>query len=175
MSRIGPYSGILGPYAVDGVSAHVANNVTDLWGMQVADLKTGQIITADIPDHPQGDPGLLHGIGWTPDEREVWQSSTWSDPHVYIWNMSDPMAPILKKALTLSSGHGSHWLTFDIKGDYAYVAPNKNGDEGTEIFDARAHVSRGVIGSSEDMLEVDFTNEKIDRVGDQYGIGRARR
>ena len=175
VSRIGPYSGILGPYAVDGVSAHVANNVTGLWGMQVADLKTGQIITADIPEHPQGDPGLLHGIGWTPDEREVWQSSTWSDPHVYIWNMSNPMAPILKKALTLSSGHGSHWLTFDIKGDYAYVAPNKNGEEGTEIFDARAHVSRGVIGSSEDMLEVDFTNEKIDRVGDQYGIGRARR
>ena len=175
VSRIGPYAGILGPYAVDSVSAHVANNVTGLWGMQVADLKTGRIITADIPDHPQGDPGLLHGIGWTPDEREVWQSSTWSDPHVYIWNMSNPMAPILKKALTLSSGHGSHWLTFDIKGDYAYVAPNKNGEHGTEIFDARSHVSRGVIGSSEDMLEVDFTNEKIDRVGDQYGIGRARR
>ena len=31
-------------------------------GMQVANLKTGQIITADIPDHPPGDPGLLHGI-----------------------------------------------------------------------------------------------------------------
>jgi hypothetical protein len=175
VSHIGPYSGILGPYAVDSFSAHVVNNVTNLWGMQVANLKTGQIITTNIPNHPLGDPGLLHGIGWRPDEREVWQSSTSGDPHVFIWNMLNPMAPILKKELVLRSGRGSHWLTFDIKGDYGYVAPNKNGDEGTEVFDARAHASVGVIGSSEDMLEIDFTNGKIDKVGDQYGIGRAPR
>jgi len=41
VSRIGPYSGILGPYAVDGMSRRVVNNVTGLWGMQVADIKTG--------------------------------------------------------------------------------------------------------------------------------------
>jgi hypothetical protein len=29
-----------------------------------------------------------------------------------------------------------------------------------------------VIGSSEDMLEIDFANGKIVQVGDQYGIGR---
>jgi hypothetical protein len=170
--RVGPYSGILGPYAVDSTSSYTVNNVTSLWGMQVADLKTGRIITASIPDHPPGDAGLLHGIGWTPDETEVWQNSSWSDPHVYIWDMRNPMAPVLKKILTLRSGRGSHWLTFDIKGDYAYVAPNKNSADGTEIFNARSHTSVGVIGSSEDMLEVDFANGKISLVGDQYGIGR---
>src|SRR5689334_15451141 len=45
VSQIGPYAGILGPYAVDGASHYVVNNVTGLWGMQVADLKTGKIIT----------------------------------------------------------------------------------------------------------------------------------
>jgi hypothetical protein len=30
----------------------------------------------------------------------------------------------------------------------------------------------GLIGSSEDMIEIDFTNGKISRVGDQFGIGR---
>jgi hypothetical protein len=30
----------------------------------------------------------------------------------------------------------------------------------------------GVTGSSEDMVEVDFANGKIERVGDQFGIGR---
>ena len=74
-SRVGPFSGILGPYAVDSSSNYVVNNVTNLWGMQVANLKTGQIITANLPDHPPGDPGLLHGIGWTPDQKEVWESS----------------------------------------------------------------------------------------------------
>ena len=32
-----------------------------------------------------------------------------------------------------------------------------------------------LIGSSEDMIEIDFTDGKISRVGDQYGIGRAAR
>jgi hypothetical protein len=170
--RVGPYSGILGPYAVDSTSNYVVNNVTNLWGMQVANLKTGQIITAGIPEHLPGDAGLLHGIGWTPDQIEVWQNSTGSDPHIYIWDMLNPMAPVFKQTLTLRSGRGSHWLTFDIKGDYGYVAPNKNSADGTEIFNARTRTSVGVIGSSEDMLEIDFVKGKISQVGDQYGIGR---
>ena len=95
VSRIGPYSGILGSYAVDSMSNYAVNNVTKLWGMQVVNLKTGQIITANIPNHPPGDAGLLHGIGWTPDQSEVWESSTGDEPHVYIWNMLKPMAPKL--------------------------------------------------------------------------------
>ena len=137
VSRIGPYLGILGPYAVDSSSRYVVNNVTTVWGMQVADLKTGQIITATIPDHPPGNAGLLHGIGWTPDQREVWQSGPGHDPHVYVWDMTRPMAPVLKARLALRSGHGSHWLTFDIRGEYGYVAPEKNSDDGTEIFSVR--------------------------------------
>jgi hypothetical protein len=174
VSRVGPYAGILGPYAVDGASNYAVNNVREVWGMQVAKLKTGQIITASFPDHPPGDIGLLHGIGWTPDETEVWQSSSWNDPHVYIWDMRNPIAPVLKDRLTLKSGRGSHWLTFDIKGNYAYVAPQKNSADATEIFDARTHSSVGVIGSSEDLLEIDFVDGKISQVGDQYGIGRRR-
>ena len=172
VSRIGPYSGILGPYAVDSTSSYAVNNVTNLWGMQVANLKTGQIITASIPDHPPDDVELLHGIGWTPDQSEVWENSTGSDPHVYIWDMRNQITPVLKERLTLRSGRGSHWLTFDIRGDYGYVAPAKNSDDGTEIFNARTHTSVGVIGSSEDMLEIDFADGKISQVGDQYGIGR---
>ena len=172
VSRVGPYSGILGPYAVDSTSSYAVNNVRDLWGMQIANLKTGQIITVSISNHPPGDAGLLHGIGWTPDQTEVWENSSATDPHVYVWDMLNPAAPVLKDKLVLRSGRGSHWLTFDIKGDYGYVAPIKNSDDGTEIFNARTHASVGVIGSSEDMLEIDFANGNISQVGDQYGIGR---
>jgi hypothetical protein len=175
VSRIGPYSGILGPYAVDGTSRHVVNNVSDLWGMQVADIKTGQLVSANIPDHPAGEPALLHGIGWTPDESEVWQSSSYSNPHIYVWSMLAPMAPKLKEQLSLRSKHGPHWLTFDLKGEYAYIAPWKNSDDGTEIFNTQTHRSVGSIGSSEDMIEIDFADGVITRTGDQYGIGRAAR
>ena len=166
------YSGILGPYAVDSTSDYAVNNVRNLWGMQVANIKTGQIITASILNHPPGDPGLLHGIGWTPDQTEVWQNGSWNDPHVYIWDMRNPMTPVLKERLTLRSGRGSHWLTFALRGDYAYVAPVKNSEDGTEIFNTRTRASVGMIRSSEDMLEIDFADGEISQVGDQYGIGR---
>jgi hypothetical protein len=172
VSRLGPYSGILGPYVIDSTTSYAVQNVTGLWGMQVADLKTHRIITATIPDHPPNDVGLLHGIGWTPDQREVWEASTGTDPHVYIWDMHNPMAPAFEGRLTLRSGRGSHWLNFDIRGDYGYVAPNKNSDDGTEVFSVLTHTSVGAIGSTEDMLEIDFANGKISQVGDQYGIGR---
>ncbi len=172
VSRVGPFAGILGPYAVDSASHHVVGDVTHLWGMQVADLQTGEIVTANLPGQAPGDLWLLHGIGWTADQSEVWQNSGPSDPRVFVWDMTNPMAPVVKQTLRLRSGRGSHWLTFTISGDYAYVAPYKNRDDGTEIFDVRSHTSVGVIGSSEDMLEVDFANRRIDGVGDQFGIGR---
>jgi hypothetical protein len=175
VSRIGRYAGILGPYAVDGMSRYVVNNVTGLWGMQVAELKTGRIVTAGLTEHPPGEPGLLHGIGWTPDEREVWQSSSADDPHIYVWNMRDPMTPALAERVSMKSRHGAHWVTFDIEGNYAYVAPNKSSDDATEIFDAHTHKSVGFIGSSEDMIEIDFADGKVSRVGDQYGVGRVGR
>ena len=89
--------------------------------------------------------------------------------------MLDPMSPRLKEQLSLRSQRGTHWLTFDLRGDYAYVAPRKNSDDGTEIFNARTHASVGVIGSSEDMIEIDFADGQISLVGDQYGVGRATR
>jgi hypothetical protein len=175
VSRVGPYAGILGPYAVDGMSRYVVNNVTGLWGMQVAELRSGHLVTASLAEHPRGEPGLLHGIGWTPDEREVWQSSRGDDPHIYVWSMRDPMAPVLAERVSMKSRHGAHWLTFDIEGDYAYVAPNKSSDDATEIFDAHTHKSVGLIGSSEDMIEIDFADGRVSRVGDQYGVGRVVR
>jgi hypothetical protein len=172
VSKLGPYSGILGPYAVNGTSQYVVNNVTDLWGMQVAELATGRIVSVSLPEHPDGEPGLLRGIGWRPDQAEVWQSSAAGDPHIYVWNMHDPVAPVLADRIRIGSSEGSHWLTFDIEGNYAYVAPGKSSGKMTEIFDADTHKSVGAIASSEDLIEIDFADGKVSRVGDQYGIGR---
>jgi hypothetical protein len=172
VSRSGPYADVLGPYAADGASRYVVHNVSHLWCMQVGDLQSGRIVTASLSEHPDGDPELLHGIGWTPDEREVWLVGAAWDPVVYVWDMADPMAPRLQQKLPLRSGHGSHWLTFTIAGDYSYAAPNKLSADPTEVFDVRSHTSVGTIGSSEDMIEIDFVDSKITRVGDQYGVGR---
>src|SRR5260370_1190433 len=147
VSRIGPYAGILGPYAVDGMSRYVVNNVTVLWGMQVADLKSRRIVPASLAEHPPGQPALLHGIGWTPDAPEMWQSSSAGDPHIYVWSMRDPMAPVLVERISMKSRRGAHWLTFDIQGNYTFVAPNKSSDDTTEIFAAHTHKTVGLIST----------------------------
>jgi hypothetical protein len=49
----------------------------------------------------------------------------------YVWSMRDPMAPVLVEGISMKSRGGAHWLTFDIEGNYAYVAPNKSSDGAT--------------------------------------------
>jgi len=44
----------------------------------------------------------------------------------------------------------------------------QNSDDGTGIFNARTHMSAGFIGSLEGMIEIDFADGKVSRVGDQY-------
>jgi hypothetical protein len=138
--------------------------------MQVADIKTGEIVSATIPQHPPQQPGAMHGIGWAPDESEVWESG--SSGEVYVWDMFNPMVPKLKERLSVGSNR-AHWLTFDLKGDYAYIAPEKNSEDATGIFSTRTRRSVGSIDSSEDMLEIDFMDGVITQAGDQFGIGRA--
>lgn len=170
VSRVGPFSDILGPYAIDSASRYVVANVTHLWGMQVADLKTGKIITARPPTHPSRDSELLHGIGWTPDETEVWETGPKGE--IYVFDMRKPMSPRFKQFVKLSSVHRAHWITFSIKGDFAYIALTKNTDDKTEVVSVSTHRPVGAIGSSEDMLEIDFKDGRIVQVGDQFGIGR---
>lgn len=167
----GQFNDFLGPYAVNSTSTYAACNVNGIFGFQMVNLSTNAIVTATIPYTAPGF-SLLHGIAWSPDETEVWQNTTGSDPHAYVWNMSNPMAPVIKQQLTLSNG-GSHWVNFDIKGDYAYISPNKNATNGTEVFNAATKTPVTTITSTEDELEIDFaSNGTITAVGDQYGIGR---
>jgi hypothetical protein len=106
----------------------------------------------------------------------VWQSSSAGDPHIYVWSMRrDPMAPVLVEQISMKNSHGAHWLTFDIEGSYAYVAPNKSTDGPTELFDAHTHESLGLISSSEGIIEIDFADGKVSSVGDQCGVGRVGR
>ncbi|MBV8807741.1 MAG: RICIN domain-containing protein [Acidobacteriaceae bacterium] len=174
VASFGPYLGELGPFAIDSKSHYAVNNVEGLWGFQATNLTTGNIVTEYVPNAPLSNPGLLHGIGWTPDETEVWMNGL---GQVYVWSMANPMAPAFKQTLALptsSDYNRPHWLTFDIQGDYAYISPNKNASSPTVVFNTSSHSVAGSIGASEDLLEIDFdSNGAITAVGQQYGIGRA--
>ncbi len=65
-----------------------------------------------------------------------------------------------------------HWVTFTIDGDYAYPSGPKFGGRNVDVIDTSTYQRVGSIGPSEDMLEIDFENGLITRVGNQYGVGR---
>jgi hypothetical protein len=173
VTKIGPYADFLGPYSIDSTSTYAVNNVNGVWGMQVANLKTGQIITATLPGPPPaGGTGLMHGIAWSPDQTEVWESGGKNNPHVYVWDMTDPMAPKLSRTLNLKAAAGAHWINFSIAGDYVYCSPYAGTSDPVQVFDAHTFQSVGTFAASQELLEIDFSNGVITKVGDQFGIGR---
>jgi hypothetical protein len=174
VTKIGPYADFLGPYSIDSTSTYAVNNVNGVWGMQVANLKTGQIITATLPGTPPaGGTGLMHGIAWSPDQTEVWEAGGNNNPHLYVWDMTDPMAPTLKRTLNLKAAAGSHWVNFSIDGDYVYACPYAGTTDPVQVFDAHTYQAVATLAGSQELLEIDFSaTGAITRVGNQFGIGR---
>ena len=173
VTKIGPYADFLGPYSIDSTSTYAVNNVNGVWGMQVANLKTNEIITATLPGTmPAGGTGLMHGIAWSPDQTQVWEDGGQHNPHVYMWDMTDPMAPKLLRTLNLKAAAGAHWINFSINGDYVYCCPYAGTSDPVQIFDAHTFQPVGTFAGSQELLEIDFTNGAITKVGDQFGIGR---
>jgi hypothetical protein len=57
--------------------------------ISVYDIDAGHRLIKTIPN-----AGLLHGIDWTPDQSEVWESSTGNEPHIYIWDYTPDVADV---------------------------------------------------------------------------------
>ena len=174
VEQIGPFAGIGGPYTIDGAQTRLYGNFFGVNGFQIGDITTGEVLnTVHIAGQTPGIPGQLnqHGIGLRPDEVEVWvNDGVGVQPYVHVFDLSaDPPQQTQDVQLSYSN---PHWITFTINGDYAYPAGPKFSGRNTDVIDTGTYQRVGVIGPSEDLLEVDFENGSIARVGNQYGVGR---
>jgi hypothetical protein len=173
IEQIGPFAGIAGPYTINGTQTRLYGNVFGVNGFQIGDLTTGQVVgTAEIAGQPSV-PGQLnqHGIGLRPDETEVWVTDgVGGQPVIHVFDVTvSPPQPIQDVRLSYTN---PHWVTFTINGDFAYPAGPKLGGHNTDVIDTRTYARVASIGPSEDLLEVDFDNGRIVRVGNQFGVGR---
>jgi DNA-binding beta-propeller fold protein YncE len=171
VGQIGPFADIVGPFTVDSRETRLYANVFGVNGFQVADLTTGAVVaTASLPGETAV-PGQLnqHGIALSPDETEVWvNDGAAAIVHVYD---ATQLPPVPKVDVALDAT--SHWVTFSIAGDYAYVSGPKGAGVDAAVIDARTHERVASIGPSEDMLEIDFAADgSLLQVGDQFGVGR---
>src|SRR5580765_7453123 len=77
VSKVGPFGNFIRPFTINGKETLVYATVDSLLGFEVGDLKTGNKLTrVEVegwntgPVRRHGNPS--HGIGLTPDEKELW-------------------------------------------------------------------------------------------------------
>lgn len=172
---VGPFSNSIRPFTVNAAQTLCYVNVNELLGFEIGAIKTGKKLhRVEVQGHEKGPVDRhgcpSHGIGLTPDERELWLS----DGHNKAMHIFDNTVMPPKQMTTLPLRDQPGWVTFSIDGRHAYPSTG-------EVFDTRTkklvttlqdETSRQV--GSEKLLEVVFSGNKPVRAGDQFGLGIKR-
>jgi hypothetical protein len=170
---IGPFGAPVRPFTVNGSQTLVFANVNELLGFEVADAATGKLLhrveVAGFSKGPVKRHGCpSHGIGLTPDEKELWVADA-HNQHVHVFDAT-VLPPRLAASLKLRDEPG--WVTFSLDGRLAYPSTGEVIDVRTRKTVAALTDEQGRAVQSEKMLEIDFVDGKPARAGDQFGVGR---
>jgi hypothetical protein len=169
---VGPFSASIRPFTVNGRETLCYVNVNELLGFEVGDLVSGKMLhRVEVqgfkpgPVKRHGCPS--HGIGLTPDERELWVT----DAHNRRLHVFDAtlMPPKQLQSITLRDEPG--WITFSIDGRLAYPSTGDVIDVATRTIITGLTDENGTAVQSEKMLEIDVRGTAPVRAGDQFGIG----
>jgi hypothetical protein len=172
---VGPFGNSIRPFTVNAAQTLCYVNVNDLLGFEIGDIKAGKKLhRVEVQGYQKGPVDRhgcpSHGIGLTPDERELWLS----DGHNKAMHVYDNTVMPPKQMTTLPLRDQPGWVTFSIDGRHAYPSTG-------EVFDVRSKKlitalqdETGRQVGSEKLLEVAFNGNKPVRAGDQFGIGTRR-
>src|SRR4029453_2067819 len=109
-----------------------------------------------------------HGIGLTPDEKELWLTDA-ANSRMHIFDA--PVIPPPQIAeVVLRDQPGV--ITFSIDGQYAYPSTGDVVETRSRKIVAGLTDETGRAVQSEKRVEVDFQDGQPTRAGDQFGIGR---
>lgn len=171
--NIGPFSSSIRPFTINGKQSLVFANVNDLLGFEIGDLKSGKMIQrVEI----QGfEKGLIkrhgcpsHGIGLTPDEKELWVADG-ANQRMHIFDATQ-MPPKQLTSIALRDQPG--WITFSLDGRYAFPSTGEVIDVATKKIIHSLSDEKGDIVQSEKVVEIHFKKDVAVKKGDQFGLGR---
>ena len=172
--RVGPFSASIRPFTINGRQTLGYFCVNDLLGFEVGDLKTGKLLHRvevsgfkTSQNVPHGCPS--HGIGLTPDEKEVWVTDSYNK-RMHIFDAT-VMPPRQVADVELRDPPG--WITFGIDGHFAYPSTGDVIDVATRKIVAHLTDETEAAVESEKLLEIDFAGTEPQRAGCQFGLGRA--
>jgi DNA-binding beta-propeller fold protein YncE len=172
-STVGPFSAAIRPFTVNGAQTHCYVNVNGLLGFEVGDLKSKRMqhrveVQGFKPGPVKRHGCPSHGIGLTPDEKELWVVDGYNQ-RIHIFD-NTVMPP--KQVVSLKVRDEPGWITFSIDGRLAYPSTGEVIDVATRKTLTTLSDERGGVVMSEKMLEIDFRDGKPFRNGDQFGLGK---
>jgi hypothetical protein len=176
VSTVGPFTREVRPFTINGAQTLCYVNVNDLLGFEVGDIKTGRKLHRVVVQGYEQGPVLLHGcpshgVGLTPDERELWLA----DGHNKAVHIFDNTVLPPRQVSTLKLRDQPGWITFSINGEYAYPSSGEVFEVRSKRLVATLEDEEGRHVGSEKLLEVVFDGAKPVRAGDQFGMGLAQR
>jgi hypothetical protein len=110
-----------------------------------------------------------HGVGLTPDEKEIWVVDG-PNSHVHVFDAT-VMPPKQTASVKLREQPG--WVTFSLDGRYAYPSTGEVVDTKTKRILVALQDEKGREVHSEKLIEIVFQGDTVVRTGDQFGLGRA--
>jgi len=173
--QVGPFSASIRPFTVNGKQTLCFVNVNELLGFEVGDLKTGKMLhrieVSGVQKGPVKRHGCpSHGIGLTPDERELWVVDG-ANQQVHFFDATImPCRQIGSLPLRDQPG----WVTFSLDGRHGYPSTGEIIEVATHKIIATLSDENQQAVHSEKVIEVHFSGKKPIRLGDQFGIGRVR-
>lgn len=172
-SKVGPFSAAIRPFTVNAAQDRCFVNVNELLGFEVGDLGTGKKLhRVEVPGVKQGKVDRhgcpSHGVGLTPDEKEVWVVDA-ANRQVHVFDATaDP--PKYAESVKLREQPG--WVTFSLDGKHAYPSTGEVIDTATKKIVTALADEKDREVHSEKMVEVHFQGGKPVAAGDQFGLGR---
>ena len=170
---VGPFSSAVRPFTINRGQTLCFVNVNGLLGFEVGDIRSGRMlhrvpvsgfVAGAVKRH--GCPS--HGVGLTPDERELWVADG-PNSRLHVFDATE-MPP--RQIATIAVRDQPGWITFSLDGRYAYPSTG-------EVIDTR---TRGIVTvltdertgtiQTEKVVEVVFQGDRPVEAGDQFGIGR---
>jgi DNA-binding beta-propeller fold protein YncE len=173
IKQVGPFANAIRPFTINGSQTKCYVNINGLLGFEVGDLTTGmKLYHVEVQGFEQGSVKRhgcpSHGIGLTPDEKEIWLCDSYNQRLHIFDNTVQP--PKQKESIALRDQPG--WVTFSLDGRYAFPATGEIIDVVTRKVVATLADEQGNAVQSEKMVEVYFDGAKLVQAGDQFGIGR---
>jgi DNA-binding beta-propeller fold protein YncE len=166
VDTLGPFTNIIRPFSLAEDEKHVYCCVNGLLGFEVGDIAERKMIArveAKTPPErmaqlgkvgiPHGVPS--HGIGLTPDQKEIWVAD---GAYGYVDAFDVTVMPPTHVATVAIFDDPKErpepsWISFSLDGRYCYVP-------GNAIVDAREKKVVGRMPVSEKMIEIDFDSGK---------------